>query len=198
MTRIRLTACIALGTLLILAPLPSAFGFMGTDKAEAAKGGNGKGKGNGIGNAAAAGSGAQAGNGATASSLGALNAAHASPSAFLHASTNSRVGRIRAYREQAIEAAALADAAEAAGMVAAEAQAAIDQANDDLANGVIDQPTYDAIVEQAQADIDASATALADAEAAEAEAVELLNAAANKTPVSEETRAALDQLLEAK
>ncbi len=37
------------------------------------------------------------GNGATASSLGALNAAHANENAFLNASDNSRVGLIRAY-----------------------------------------------------------------------------------------------------
>lgn len=39
------------------------------------------------------------GNGASASALGALNAAHANPNAFLHASDNSRIGRIRTYME---------------------------------------------------------------------------------------------------
>ena len=36
---------------------------------------------------------------ATPSELGALNAAHASPQALAHASPNSRVGRIAAYRD---------------------------------------------------------------------------------------------------
>lgn len=37
--------------------------------------------------------------GSTASKLGALNAAHASPNALAHASPNSRVGKIAAYKE---------------------------------------------------------------------------------------------------
>jgi hypothetical protein len=50
----------------------------------------------------------------------------------------------------------------------------------------------------AQATIAAAATAQAAADAAEAQAVNLLNAAANKTPVSDETRAYVDGLLEGK
>ena len=47
----------------------------------------------------------------------------------------------------------------------------------------------------AQATAEAAATA---ATTAETEAVDAINAAANKTPVDEETRAALDKLLEGK
>lgn len=47
--------------------------------------------------------------GVTSSDLGALNALHASPNAFLNASENSRVGRIAAYREAVIEGQALED-----------------------------------------------------------------------------------------
>jgi hypothetical protein len=53
-------------------------------------------------------------------------------------------------------------------------------------------------VTNAQATINAAATAQEAADAAEAEAVSLLDAAANKTPVSDDTRAALDALLEGK
>ena len=61
------------------------------------------------------------------------------------------------------------------------------------------QAAADALaVTNAQATIDAAAAAQEAADAAEAEAVNLLDAAANKTPVSEDTRAALDALLEGK
>ncbi len=48
--------------------------------------------------------------GSTASSLGALNGAHASDTALAHASPNSRVGRIAAYRDAAATEAAINDA----------------------------------------------------------------------------------------
>jgi hypothetical protein len=84
---------------------------------------------------------------ASGSELGALNAAHASPTAFANASPNSRVGKIAAYKEAAIEAIANdpavadaqadLDAAKAAALadnvVTAEEQAEIDSLEADLA-----------------------------------------------------------------
>jgi len=69
--------------------------------------GNGKGAGKGKGNSASAGnkSGAKENWGETTSSLGALNAAHASPRARERAAPNSRVGLIATY-ENAVKAAA--------------------------------------------------------------------------------------------
>src|SRR5215470_11492875 len=63
--------------------------------------GNGNGKGNGHANGHADASGQSSSQGSDASSLGALNAAHGSPNKFAHASPNSRVGKIAAYREAA-------------------------------------------------------------------------------------------------
>jgi hypothetical protein len=69
-------------------------------------GGNGNAGGNGVGNGASASNGAASGtdddsapssHGALASSLGALNAAHASTTALDNAAPNSRVGRIATY-----------------------------------------------------------------------------------------------------
>jgi hypothetical protein len=84
---------------------------------------------------------------ASASELGALNAAHASPTALANASPNSRVGKIAAYKEAAIEAIANdpavadaqadLDAAKAAALadnvVTAEEQGEIDSLEADLA-----------------------------------------------------------------
>lgn len=67
--------------------------------------------GNGNGNSSNSSSNGKGNNhGATASSLGALNAAHANQNAFDNASENSRIGRIRTY----MEAAGAAETAEAA------------------------------------------------------------------------------------
>jgi hypothetical protein len=124
--------------------------------------GGGKGNGNGNGNANANGhdktASAKSGAGddgsfdddddtASASELGALNAAHASPTALANASPNSRVGKIAAYKEAAIEAIANdpavadaqadLDAAKAAALadnvVTAEEQGEIDSLEADLA-----------------------------------------------------------------
>jgi len=94
--------------------------------------GNGNGHGNGNGNANP-----HDNHGATASSLGGLNAAHASENAFAHASPNSRVGRIAAYREAAL-----------AAQTAADTEAAISDAlaHDDFSgDGMVDATdgTYD-------------------------------------------------------
>lgn len=73
------------------------------------------------------------GNGATASSLGALNAAHANENAFLNASPNSRVGLIALYK-------AAVEATAAAGVAVTEAELAL--ANH-LASYASVYPTYD-------------------------------------------------------
>jgi hypothetical protein len=84
---------------------------------------------------------------ASASELGALNAAHASPTALANASPNSRVGKIAAYKEAAVEAIANdpavadaqadLDAAKAAALadsvVTSDEQAEIDALEADLA-----------------------------------------------------------------
>lgn len=57
--------------------------------------------------------------GSTASSLGALNAAHASDTALAHASPNSRVGKIAAYKAAAL-------AAKTANQAVTNAQATVD------------------------------------------------------------------------
>jgi hypothetical protein len=122
--------------------------------------------------------------GSTASSLGALNAAHASDTALDNASPNSRVGKIAAYRDAAL-AAKTADQAvadrqadlDAANQTVADdtqaladAQKALDDANAlnadaDPANDV-DQATIDALTtdrDTAQTDLDAANLAAADA-----------------------------------
>src|SRR5215468_4227324 len=60
--------------------------------------------------------------GADASSMGGLNAAHASENALSHASPNSRVGKIAAYKEAAL-------AAQGADQAVTDAQTAADTAN---------------------------------------------------------------------
>src|SRR5215472_16824016 len=107
-----------------LAALPVGFGadFAPHLSAAFAGTGNGNGHGNGNGNAnghandGASDSNTADGN-ASASDLGALNAAHASPQALAHANPNSRVGRIAAYKNAAL-------AAKAADQAVTDAQAA--------------------------------------------------------------------------
>ncbi|MGH6960944.1 MAG: hypothetical protein ACREE7_10705, partial [Dongiaceae bacterium] len=87
--------------------------------------GNGQGKGHANGHADAHGQ--NDSHGAVASSLGALNAAHASETALAHASPNSRVGKIAAYKAAAL-------AAQAADQAVADAQADLDAANQAVAD----------------------------------------------------------------
>ncbi len=174
-------------------------------------GGNGNDNGNAGGNSNASGNAHPDNHGAVASSLGALNAAHASSTALANAAPNSRVGRIATYRN-ASAAAAVADAtaaqADANNLVAqqnlADAQAAYDSALL-LAGGNLNNPSVIAaqadltaaqgIAAQAALDAAAADQAAAKADAAKAAA---LDAAANKKPVSPETQAALDALLAGK
>ena len=187
--------------------------------------GNGGGNKGASASTAGAGNSGKTNHGATASAMGALNAGHASAQAFANAlakQSTSRVGRIAAYAQQNMVADQLATAAVDAAAAAATATAALPGLQTTAATsaqGVLDaqlpgglmetdptayaalqaQAAADALaVTNAQATIDAAAAAQEAADAAEAEAVNLLDAAANKTPVSEDTRAALDALLEGK
>ncbi len=157
------------------------------------------------------------------SRLGALNAAHASPMAFAHASANSRVGKIRTYylaNAASKTAAANLETAQAAAITSSAAnvtaqaavttaQLALDAANAAVlvdptltqavidAQAALDVATAAALISQAAADTAAElvATAQLDADTAMATATAALNLAANKTPVDAETKAALDALL---
>jgi hypothetical protein len=109
--------------------------------------GNGNGNGNSENGAQSKGNKGQndhSGKGSTASALGALNAAHANPNALLHASPNSRVGRIAAYRDEVLATMGLeADLAEARAILdglavparpTAEVEAELALASGDLAD----------------------------------------------------------------
>jgi hypothetical protein len=143
------------------------------------------------------------GNGNIASALGALNAGHAAPQAFANAAPNSRIGKIKAYY-LASQTAALTDATVLQTAFEGSAPAAARDAYIDLQadpTNVTLQAAYDQAVldaglttEQVSA-LEAAYTAWQDAVAADAEAASTLEAAANKTPVSDETKAALDGLI---
>lgn len=143
------------------------------------------------------------GNGNIASALGALNAGHAAPQAFANAAPNSRVGKIKAYY-LASQTAALTDATALQTAFEGSAPAAARDAYIDLQadpTNVTLQAAYDQAVldaglttEQVSA-LEAAYTAWQDAVTADAEAASTLEAAANKTPVSDETKAALDGLI---
>ena len=140
--------------------------------------------------------------GKSVSLLGALNAGHASANAFAHAAPNSRVGKVKAYF-LANEAAKVA-----AAKVTAD-QLAITTYNAAVAKLAYDQlhfPTNTSLLAADQiainnalaADTAALVSLAADQLAANtllATATTALNAAANKTPVSAATKAALDALL---
>ena len=224
-----------LAALLAAAPALNS-GFL-TDQAYAGNGngnggGNGGGKGGGKGGGANGNGGAQAGGksqsaanskdkniGVAANDLGALNAAHASAKALLHASDKSRVGKIRAYRDASILAASLAEIAaqtdaqalqnEFESAIPASALAAYQAWQQDPTNIAL-QDAYQAALVSAglsadeiaalQSDYEAWQAAVqadADAAAAEAAAQDALEAAANKE-VTPEVRAAVDELLAGK
>jgi len=122
--------------------------------------------------------------GAEASRLGALNAAHASDTALAHASPNSRVGKIAAYKDAEVAAkAANADAA-AADQAVADAQAKLDAAlaayaDTDPLNDV-DQATIDRLTQDVADAQAAAATADASAQTAQDDADAALVNASNK------------------
>jgi len=90
---------------------------------------NGHGNGNGNGNANGHDKVAGENHGAEASSLGALNAAHASDTALANASPNSRVGKIAAYKDAELAAQAAAEAATEAEAVHTAGQDAFNAAD---------------------------------------------------------------------
>lgn len=166
---------------LLLTALP--FGFDGATFGPVATqawagGGNGHGHGNGNAN----GHDKQAGK--DAGSLGALNAAHASETALAHASPNSRVGKIAAYKEAALVAKKAADDAATADQAVADAQSALDAAlaanADDIPENDVDQATIDGLTQDVADAEAAAATADADAQAAQDTADAALVNAANK------------------
>lgn len=140
--------------------------------------------------------------GKLASKLGALNAAHASANAFAHASPNSRIGKIKAYYI-ANAAAQIADAQVDSDLLAiqiyndAVKQLATDQLNLPVGDPILatDQDAIDAALAAYTAATAALQTDQATAAAADAATQDALNAAANKQPVSAETKVALDALL---
>ena len=157
------------------------------------------------------------GKGKTANSLGALNAAHASAQAFAHASPNSRIGKIKAYylanKEAVAQKTAFTDAL-AALPTTNLTPVTLDQFKTiESAYLALQDPTYATLDPTAQAELQAAYTqALTDAGITDAQFVALqpayttwqdaeklatdtLNTAANKTPVNDATRAALDALL---
>ncbi len=206
-----------LAAALAAAPLSlGASGLLSIDAALAAKGGNGGGNSNGNsgnhGNGNGASSHANKGGSAKASTakttktkaallkkavkekqpniasqLGALNAAHASANAFAHASPNSRVGKIAAYAAASGAATAAQDKVTQA---VADVQAAQEAFDADPTNPDLEKALADA--QQALAD---AQTALTDAQT---QTSALLEAAANKHPVSLETQEALNDLLAGK
>lgn len=160
----------------------------------AGAGGNGNGKGGG--NSSGAGN-----QGQKASAMGALNASHASANAFAHASPNSRVGRIAAYKAaNEIAAATDADALGTGftGALGLSTDVIAQQAYADWQAGTITQADFEAAL--AASTDTALQTAYADWQAAladDAAANTALEAAANK-PVTPEVKAALDAELAAK
>ena len=187
----------------------------GSDRDHGNAGGNGGGKGGGQSNAGANGNGkalglnkktreekkTATGKAKAKNTLGALNAAHASPNALSHAAPTSRVGKIAAYLE-AIEASASAevdlsdarDAVAAAQAAVTDAQAALDSATTDeeraAAQSALD--TANAALDAAEADLEAAETAAASAADAEHAAIE---AASNKETVTAEMVDAVRDLL---
>jgi hypothetical protein len=140
---------------------------------------------------------------ASASELGALNAAHASPQALANAAPNSRVGKIAAYKNAALTAQtadqAVTDAqsaVDAATQAVADAQAALDAANTtgDPAQIAAAQSTLDA-ANQSLADAETNlANAQAGAATADATRDAALAAAANK-PITDRVVDAVNDLL---
>jgi hypothetical protein len=143
------------------------------------------------------------GQGETASNLGALNSGHAASNAFAKAAPNSRIGKIKAYY-LASQAAAQTDAAALQTAFEASAPASVVDAykalQADPTNTTL-QDTYNQAVANAAltaeqvATLEGAYSAWQDAVAADSEAATSLDAAANKTPVSDETKAALDSLV---
>ncbi|MGR3662198.1 MAG: hypothetical protein ACU0CA_13590 [Paracoccaceae bacterium] len=85
--------------------------------------------------------------GAHPSALGALNAAHANEQALLHASPNSRVGRIATYRDLVVEGKPLFDDLEDALVALEDIDARFDEDNNVISPEAIYVERYDATTE---------------------------------------------------
>lgn len=184
---------VALGAALMVSPsIVGGNGMMSYDQALAEKGGNGKS------NSAASKGGAAAAassKGETASNLGALNAGHAAPQAFANAAPNSRIGKIKAYY-LASQTAAATDALVLQTAFMTAAPDAVLNAYQDLQadpDNVALQDTFTQAV--ADAGLTTAYSDWQDAVAADADAAATLDAAANKLPVSDVTKAALNDLV---
>ena len=185
---------------LALVALPAAFDGAATAWAGNANGhANGHANGNGAGNAGGSSGHADVGtevasnsHGASASSLGSLNAAHASPTALANASPNSTVGKLAIYRDSTL-----------AARTAQEAYDALVAAYDTDSNGILDDADYDtdeivglsaeelAAKELDQLALDAAAAAITTNQAT---ADTALADAANK-PITDDVIDAVNELL---
>ena len=191
----------------------SAWADKGGNPNSHSQGGNGNShsQANHAGNATASNNPVAIGQGKTARNLGSLNAAHASARAFAHASPNSRIGKIKAYylanQDAMVQQTALTTALDALNPATpvtldqfkvVEAAYLALQDNGDMTLLASLQASYTQALTDAGI-TDAQVVALQPAydtwQAAETLAKDTLNTAANKTAVSEETRAALDALL---
>jgi hypothetical protein len=192
---------VAIGAVLIFSPnLIGGNGLMSYDQAFAEKGGNGKS------NSAASNGGAGAAaksQGQTARNLGALNAGHAAPQAFANAAPNSRPGKIKAYY-LASQAAAQTDAAALQGAFEGSAPAVVvgaykalkaDPTNPTLQDAYNQAIADAALTSEQVATLEAAYSAWQDAVAADSDVATTLDSAANKLPVSEATKAALNDLV---
>lgn len=193
---------------LIAAPsLWDAHGFFNYSAASAASNGNGKSNAGNNGNAggnSASPKTQSASQGSTASALGSLNAAHASAKAFAHASPNSEIGKIKAYylaNQTALTAQATFDNALAltgktldqfTTVLTAYTLWQADPTNTTL------QANYTTALTTAgltDASFQVLATDYSTAQHDAQTAQTLLDAASNKGPVSQQTKAALDLML---
>lgn len=152
--------------------------------------------------------------------LGALNATHASAHAFANAAPDSRIGKIKSYylaNQDFITAQTTADATDAAalrttfeGAAPADVVSAYEALQADPTNVALQDAYNQAVADNALTDAQVAAleTAYSDWQSAvvadalvataEAAAQEALNVAANKTPVDDATKAALDALIDGK
>lgn len=144
------------------------------------------------------------GNGAIASALGALNAAHANENAFANASANSRVGLIAAYRDAAVltgELATLADEELAALELLTVPDRTSEEIQDELDQAIIDgldTVALEAELEDAlayEAAVESYEAAALAAEEQEGIEAGLLEDASNKTPPTGEALDALRVML---
>jgi len=169
--------------------------FPGISAAHAAGNGHGNGNGNGHGNGNGNGHGNSNGHGigtnhgAIASALGALNAVHASIMGFKKAASTSRVGKIKAAMEAQADVDADTSVADAKAALAAALGTTVDALTAEQVNAALTNP--DQNIAQLATNVQTAEQNLASQQTT---ADGLLAEAANKNPVSEETKAAVKAL----